>query len=288
MALIAALPVRSVEELHRLLAAHVRDCVDDLHRTPGPTIYRAGVRYRVEPPGEERWQLPSETRAVGYGDCEDLASYRTADLIFSGEDPGASVWTYQSAPGVRHCIVLRSNGTKEDPSRQLGMGSERDLSERAELRAGLGGDAMPAADPGVRWSVSKLPHGGWQGEVILLLDPALRRRLNLEGDAEPHCAAGVAVRARGVTKGDAATRTMAAVSTVISSPLVQAMMPPGTMLALKSAQAVAKLFRGLFKKRKRRRTVSGLDVTPRYVAGALVRRGMRPEMARFAEVCGEW
>jgi len=286
--LVASVPVRSVQELHGLLAAHVHSCVDDLRRTPGPSVYRSDVRYRVEAPGRERWQLPSETRQIGYGDCEDLASFRAADLIVSGEDPGAAVWTYQSAPNVRHCIVKRSNGTTEDPSRILGMGSDRDLEERAELRAGLGGDAMPAADPGVRWSVQRLPHGGgWQGEVILLLDPGLRRRLNLEGEGDTH-PAGIAVRARGKTKGDAATRTMAAVSSVIASPLVQAMLPPGAMLALKSAQAVAKLFRGLFKKKKRRRTVSGLDVTPRYVAGALVRRGMRPELARFAEVCGDW
>lgn len=288
--LVASVPVRSVAELHELLGVHVHACVDDLRRERGPSVYQAGVRYRVEPPGRERWQLPSETRAVGYGDCEDLASYRAADLIFSGEDRAATVVTYQSAPGVRHCIVRRGDGSREDPSRRLGMGSRQDHEERAELRAGLGGDAMPGEN-GIRWNVRRLPRGGYEGEVILLLDPGLRRRMNIEGvdDVGPEAPpAGIAIRARGRSKGDAATRTMAAVASVVSSPLVQAMLPPGALLALKAAQSVAKLFRGLFKKRKRRRTVSGLDVTPRYVAGELARRGMAPGLQRFAEVCGDW
>lgn len=284
--LVASIPVRSVGELHELLGAHVSASVEDLRRIGGRSLYRAGVRYRVEAPGRERWQLPSETDAIGYGDCEDLATWRAAELRYTGEDPGASVVTYQSAPNVRHAIVRRGNGRTEDPSRKLGMGSERDHEERAELRAGLGGDAMP--ESGIRWNVRRLPSGGYEGEVILLLDPGLRARLNIEGDGPPAALAGVAIRARGKSKGDAATRTMAAVSSVVSSPLVQAMLPPGAMLALKAAQSVAKLFRGLFKKRKRRRTVSGLDVTPRYVAGALMRRGMKPELQRFAEVCGDW
>jgi hypothetical protein len=82
---------------------------------------------------------------------------------------------------------------------------------------------------------------------------------------------------------------MAAVSSIVSSPLVQAMLPPGAMLALRAAQKVAKLFRGLFKKRRRaRRTVSGLEVTPRYVAQALGARGLDANLVRYAEVCGDW
>lgn len=288
MALLASVPVRSVEQLHRLLGFHVRSCVDDLRRTGARPLYSAGVRYRVEAPGRERWQLPSETRRIGYGDCEDLASYRAADLRFSGEDPAAEVVTYQSAPNVRHCIVRRSNGRTEDPSRALGMGSERDHRERAEMR-GLGVATMPEPT-GVRWSVRRVGAHGWEGEVILTLDPGLRQRLNLAGystgaDAPP---AGICVRARGRSRGDAATRTMAAVSSIVSSPLVQAMLPPGAMLALRAAQKVAKLFRGLFRKKRRRHTVSGLEVTPRYVAQALGARGLDANLVRYAEVCGDW
>ena len=286
MALVASVPVRSVVELERLLETHVAACVDDLRRTGARPLYSAGVRYRVEAPGHERWQLPSETRALGYGDCEDLASYRVADLRHSGEDSGARVVTYQSAPNVRHCIVRRSNEQTEDPSRRLGMGSQQDLDERAELRAGIGVATMPEPT-GVRWNVRRVAPHGWEGEVIVTLDPSLRRRFALEGDG-PCPPAAIAVRARGRTRGDAATRTMAAVSSVVSSPLVQAMLPPGALLALRAAQKVAKLFRGLFKKKRRRRTVSGLEVTPRYVAQALGSRGMSANLVRYAEVCGDW
>jgi hypothetical protein len=282
--LVAAIPVRSVAELHRLLAEHVEACCADLRAwRDAPSIYSAGVRYRAEPRGSERWQLPRETEREGSGDCEDLASWLCAQLRVTGEDTRATVTTYQSAPGIRHCVVRRGNGTIEDPSRRLGMGSERDKAERAELR-GIGAENM--ATGAIQWNVRRATSGAWVGEMTLRLDPSLSMRgLGADDETPP---AAITVRAAGRSRGDAATRTMAAVSSVMNSPLVRTLLPPQAMMALKAAQGVAKLMRGLFRKRKRRVTVSGLEVTPRYVARALQRRGMSPALLGWAEVCGDW
>lgn len=279
--LVASIPIRSVAVLHALLAEHVAACVADLHAwAHAVPLYRAGVRYRAEASGRERWQLPRETESLGYGDCEDLASYRCAELRVSGEDRRATVTTYQSAPHIRHCVVRRGDGRIEDPSRRLGMGSERDRAERAELR-GIGATMR---DGTIRWDVRRT-RAGWEGCMVLRLDPSLRGEV--VGD-EPAPPASIAVRAHGRTRGDAATRTMAAVSSVMSSPLVRALLPPQAVLALKAAQGVARLMRSLFRKKKRRTTVSGLAVTPRYVARSLAARGMSPALVPFAEVCGDW
>lgn len=86
-----------------------------------PELYRSGVRYRAEPPGSERWQLPMETLWRKHGDCEDLAAWRAAELVVSGQDVRARAVLRRIRPGLMHCLVLRGDGTIEDPSRLLGM-----------------------------------------------------------------------------------------------------------------------------------------------------------------------
>jgi hypothetical protein len=94
-----------------------------------PKLYDAGVRYLEEAPGFDEWQDIPDTLARRSGDCEDLASWRVAELRMGGE-PGATheisvedlldkrtgevVTTY-------HIFVKRADGSHEDPSRLLGM-----------------------------------------------------------------------------------------------------------------------------------------------------------------------
>lgn len=91
-----------------------------------PTLYTSGVRYERER-GTERWLTPSQVLAAhrrGRGsDCEDLAAWRAAECRVSGEDPGARAIVRRSGPRTWHAIVEHSDGTLEDPSRILGMGS---------------------------------------------------------------------------------------------------------------------------------------------------------------------
>lgn len=119
MRVIARVPLRGAEDVLGALRAHVDACVRDLARRPQRPLYAAGVRYMRSDP-TERWQLPSETAARGGGDCEDLAAWRVAELRRAGER-GARVVVRRTGPRVLHAVVLRADGTIEDPSRRLGM-----------------------------------------------------------------------------------------------------------------------------------------------------------------------
>lgn len=92
----------------------------DGHERWFPSLYTSGVRYQREN-GTERWLVPSQTLAAGRGDCEDLASWRAAELRVSGEDPNARARVIRSGPRTWHAIVERGDGRLEDPSRELGM-----------------------------------------------------------------------------------------------------------------------------------------------------------------------
>lgn len=99
-----------------------------LSAVPLPPLYSSGVRYRTEP--REMWRHAADVLREGWGDCEDLSAWRAAELRLSGEDPGASVATYKSGPRRYHAVVLRGDGTTEDPSRALGMRPLRQRGRR--------------------------------------------------------------------------------------------------------------------------------------------------------------
>ncbi len=111
-----------------LLHAMVAINKDWLVRHPkAPSLYNSGVRYKREE-GTEAWQSVDECLLLGYGDCEDLASWRTAELQLRGvrckpfirwrkyrQDSGKPFYLY-------HVLVEHANGKMEDPSKVLGMG----------------------------------------------------------------------------------------------------------------------------------------------------------------------
>jgi hypothetical protein len=116
----ATLPVTlDAANLKPVGAAFVALAGLDLQNKPGPALYESGVRYAREPAGRERWQLPSETRAIGRGDCEDLAVWRVAELRARGEK--AKLLLRRSGDRLWHAMVRRGNGSIEDPSKRLGM-----------------------------------------------------------------------------------------------------------------------------------------------------------------------
>jgi hypothetical protein len=84
-----------------------------------PSIYDAGVRYRGSDPGED-WRNVTEVTSSKYGDCEDLAAARAAELrVRRGENARAEV--KRTGPHMTHAFVIRGDGSIEDPSRKLGM-----------------------------------------------------------------------------------------------------------------------------------------------------------------------
>ena len=117
--LVAAVRAHGIDELEALLEGLVRMDLVQLRRGMVPPLYQSGVRYRREPRKREDWQTAAETYARRYGDCEDLAAYRAADLRLAGIEARAIV--YQAAPGLKHVVVEYPDGRREDPSKRLGM-----------------------------------------------------------------------------------------------------------------------------------------------------------------------
>ena len=113
--------VRGPREIEAMLYGLARACLAQMREQKFPPLYKSGVRYKREPIGQEVWQTAKETLAKGYGDCEDLAAWRLAELWMSGET-GARPECYSPRPGLIHCVVRRATGRREDPSKRLGMG----------------------------------------------------------------------------------------------------------------------------------------------------------------------
>jgi hypothetical protein len=119
-----------------------------------PPVYSGAARYAREAPGTESWDTWDRVVARGYGDCEDLAAARVAELRYKKIDPRARVELLRTGARMLHAVVRRGDGKIEDPSKRLGMGGP---SDRIELGAG------PA--PGqVLMRMERVP-GGWVTRV---------------------------------------------------------------------------------------------------------------------------
>lgn len=99
-----------------------------LHQVPA--LYESGIRYEEEPAGQpyEDFSAVPVVLARGWGDCDDLVSWRIAELRNGGENAKVRLkWAYDPIRGARmyHVLVRRSNGQVEDPSKRLGMGNHK-------------------------------------------------------------------------------------------------------------------------------------------------------------------
>ncbi|HXI54636.1 MAG TPA: hypothetical protein VNO55_01150, partial [Polyangia bacterium] len=89
--------------------------------------------------GTENWLDIPTIIAAGWGDCEDLACWRVAELRQQGikASPYAK-WRRINGVYHYHAMVRRFEGDKpvlEDPSRKLGMGSKEDVAHQRRLLA---------------------------------------------------------------------------------------------------------------------------------------------------------
>jgi hypothetical protein len=131
---------RAARRMQILLDALTKIHLDHLRHYPRtPSLYESGVVYEREPPGREDWQDILTTLRRGGGDCEDLATWRAADLLMRGIParafgrprpmliPGACSngdIACQGEPQMGtlwHILVRLPNGVVEDPSLKLGM-----------------------------------------------------------------------------------------------------------------------------------------------------------------------
>lgn len=88
-----------------------------------PLLYKSGVRYAREE-GTEIWKDCVSVLGDGFGDCEDLASWRVAELRNNHKQAKPYIrYTVDPSNGmyIYHVMVMRSGGKIEDPSRILGM-----------------------------------------------------------------------------------------------------------------------------------------------------------------------
>lgn len=93
-----------------------------------PPLYQCGIRYAEEPEGQpyEDFAAVPVVLARKCGDCDDLVSWRIAELRNAGENAKVRLkWQYDLSRGSRmyHVLVRRADGTVEDPSLRLGMGT---------------------------------------------------------------------------------------------------------------------------------------------------------------------
>ena len=91
-----------------------------------PALYDAGVRYRPERPGTpNRWQDIPRAMALGGTHCVGLSAWRVAELREREREPAlfrVHVYTEPDARSIEyHVLVIRSDGSCEDPSRKLGL-----------------------------------------------------------------------------------------------------------------------------------------------------------------------
>lgn len=112
--------LRNREEIAGALEALTRINLGQLRGgLPWPGIYRAGIRYEREIPGDaETWQSCRDLLSTRRGDCEDLACARAAELRLQGVKCRAIV---VRSSGGYHAVVQYMNGRIEDPSARLGM-----------------------------------------------------------------------------------------------------------------------------------------------------------------------
>lgn len=92
-----------------------------------PRIYQSGIRYKAEARGLEKWIDAERVIAQGNGDCEDLATWRAAELTVRDNLLSIPIFRMHIIPTPKgparlyHIMVKRSDGVYEDPSYILGM-----------------------------------------------------------------------------------------------------------------------------------------------------------------------
>lgn len=90
-----------------------------------PPIYQSGVVYHTEETGNEDWWDIPNILANGWGDCEDLGCWRTAELRHNGIKAEPEYKAKKIGPiWLVHILVKWPDGRIEDPSKILGMKGE--------------------------------------------------------------------------------------------------------------------------------------------------------------------
>jgi len=111
---------RSILQFMEAMIIHNRDWLR-LHPET-PRLYESGVVYRPEEDTED-WQDIQTTMELGYADCEDLSTWRIAELNqkYNVKAYPYITWRQTETGMIYHALVRWPTGHIEDPSRALGM-----------------------------------------------------------------------------------------------------------------------------------------------------------------------
>ena len=107
------------QALESLLTGLVRLNLTIMKRREVPPLYKSGVFYCRD---RAKWRNALAVIAAGCADCKSLSAYRAAEIIHRGGK--ARVVVQRTGRNTLHARVLH-NGRIEDPSKRLGMGSNR-------------------------------------------------------------------------------------------------------------------------------------------------------------------
>ena len=124
-----------------------------------PPLYSSHIVYRPEV--TERWENAQTLNKRGYGDCEDLAAYRVAELRLNGEHT-AKVFIYRSGQRRWHAVVKRAKGQIEDPTKII---KAKEARQKRALNRKVSGvmDELK-----IKARLVKIP-GGWKGSIAIPL-----------------------------------------------------------------------------------------------------------------------
>ena len=122
-----------------LLEGFVRACQVIVESELAPPDPRgSGVKYKLEPPGEEDWKLPHNVMRDGWGDCEDIAGWRAGGLRATGEDPDATVVVVKTGARKLHAVVKRGDGEMEDPCKEMWLNQPEGRARVKQALLGAG------------------------------------------------------------------------------------------------------------------------------------------------------
>jgi hypothetical protein len=86
-----------------------------------PSLYQSGVKYMREGQSEN-WQATPVLLKSRFGDCEDLACWRVAEIRNQGGKARPFIrWRRYGSFYLYHVLVEHDGGRMEDPSKLLGM-----------------------------------------------------------------------------------------------------------------------------------------------------------------------
>lgn len=247
---VGASPTAIAQAVERLIVAPALAALAAGGR-PLPRLRETAIRYRREPRTpqgiRERWQTPAQTLALGYGDCEDLAAYRTVELRRTGEDAGARVDVVDV--GERYegtCGVCQQREPIDDAGRMLAHG-------------GCPGEG-DVYIPGTR-VLHRMKHAVVRrsdGRIEDTMREAIAREATMDNAAtvdvtehEPGTYVTtmslrgkryeVTIRALGDSKTAATERAGFIARQILKSPIMSALLPPQAHAAIKVASAMGKV-----------------------------------------------